>query len=130
MKDFTTHLRVRYAETDQMGFVYYGIYATYLEVARVELMRQSGISYKALEKEGILMPVTHFEIQYLQPARYDDILEIYTQVTSITAARIIFQYKVTAANEKICEASTTLAFLNANNLRPTRCPEALANLFL
>ena len=74
---FSTKLRVRYAETDKMGFCYYGNYASFFEVARVEALREKGISYRALEESGILLPVTHFEIRYFQPARYDDLLEIH-----------------------------------------------------
>jgi acyl-CoA thioester hydrolase len=130
MISHTSTIRVRYAETDQMGFVYYGIYATYFEVARVELMRQFGISYKELEREGILMPVTHFDIRYTKPARYDDMLTVSTHLTSLTAARVTFEYKVHEAANKICEATTVLAFLDASTLRPKRCPEHIAKLFL
>ena len=125
----TSNIRVRYAETDQMGFVYYGIYATYFEVARVELMRHFGISYKELEREGILMPVTHFDIRYMKPARFDDMLEVYTQLTSLSAARVTFEYSVHESDNKICEAKTILAFLDAKTLRPKRCPEHIAKLF-
>ena len=69
-------LRVRYGETDQMGFVYYGNYALYFEVARVEALRSLGISYAQLEKEGVLLPVYEFTTKYLKPANYDDMLTI------------------------------------------------------
>ena len=67
-------VRVRYAETDQMGYVYYGNYATYFEVARVELLRSIGFSYKKLEEEGVMLPVFEFSIKYFKPAFYDDLL--------------------------------------------------------
>jgi len=73
----TTHtLRVRYGETDPMKYVYYGNYAEYLEVARVELFRTLGISYDEIEKRGIWLPVSEYKIKYLKPAFYDEILEI------------------------------------------------------
>ena len=128
MKKHITEIRVRYGETDQMGFVYYGVYATYLEVARVELLRACGISYKNLELGGLLMPVTQFDIRYYQPARYDDLLEIHTVVNAITSARIKFTYSIFINDIKVCEASTTLAFLDAKSMRPVRCPQHLAEL--
>ena len=72
MYSLTTKIRVRYGETDQMGFVYYGVYAQYYEVGRVELLRSLGISYKKLEEEGYLLPVVNFEINYKKAAHYAD----------------------------------------------------------
>ena len=129
MKEHCTEIRVRYGETDQMGFVYYGAYATYFEVARVELLRACGVTYKNLETNGILMPVTQYEIQYIRPARYDDLLKVNTAVESLTAARIRFKYDIHIAQTKICEATTTLAFLNAKTMRPMKCPELLSEMF-
>ena len=75
----TTHsLRVRYGETDPMKYVYYGNYAEYFEVARVELFRELGMSYDEIENQGIWLPVSEFSIKYLRPALYDEILEIHT----------------------------------------------------
>jgi acyl-CoA thioester hydrolase len=128
MKEYTTEIRVRYAETDQMGFVYYGTYATYLEVARVEMLRAAGISYKELESEGIIMPVTHFEINYSKPARYDDLLQIQTSIVSLSHVRVEFKYVISTSEERICEARTTLVFLDAKTLRPVRRPEHLSHL--
>ena len=78
-------LRIRYGETDQMGFCYYGNYAQFLEVARVETLRKFGISYKELEEKGILLPVRNFSIKYIAPAKYDDIIHIQTVVNEIKA---------------------------------------------
>jgi acyl-CoA thioester hydrolase len=69
-----TSIRVRYAETDQMGYVYYGHYAMYYEVARVESLRQLGLTYREIEEMGVLMPVLENKSRYLKPARYDDLL--------------------------------------------------------
>jgi acyl-CoA thioester hydrolase len=73
-------IRVRYAETDQMRFVYYGNYAQYFEVGRVEFLRSRGLSYKDLEAEGVMMPVVELNIKYKRPAKYDDLLTIRSQV--------------------------------------------------
>ncbi|MFM7728720.1 MAG: acyl-CoA thioesterase, partial [Flavobacteriales bacterium] len=86
-------LRVRYAETDRMGYVYYGNYATYFEVARVETLRAIGITYKSLEDEGILLPVVDFRIRYFAPAHYDDEICITCAITEMPSARIRFQYQ-------------------------------------
>ena len=86
----TTQIRVRYAETDKMGYVYYGNYAQYFEVGRVEGLRDLGLSYKKMEDEGILLPVVEFQIKYLKPAYYDDLLTIKTTITLVKGALIFF----------------------------------------
>ena len=75
-----TRLRVRYSETDRMGYVYYGNYAEYLEVARVEMLRSAGIAYRALEDEGVMLPVRELKIVYHKPARYDDEIIVRTEM--------------------------------------------------
>jgi acyl-CoA thioester hydrolase len=120
---FSTNLRVRYAETDKMGFCYYGNYASYFEVARVEALREKGISYKELEDAGILLPVTHFEVRYFQAAKYDELLEIKTQITLLKGVRIAFAYQT--YNEQgtlLNEASTELVFVQAATLKPMAIP--------
>jgi acyl-CoA thioester hydrolase len=120
---FSTKLRVRYAETDKMGFCYYGNYASYFEVARVEALREKGISYKELEDAGILLPVTHFEIRYFQAAKYDELLEIKTQITLLKGVRIAFAYQT--YNELgilLNEATTELVFVQAETLKPMAIP--------
>jgi len=121
-----TTLRVRYAETDQMGFVYYGQYAAYFEVARVEAMRSLGISYRELEEAGIFMPVLDYHIRYIKPGRYDDELKIVTTIPVLPAVRIRFTYETfNSANELLNKAETELVFLNRNNLRPVKAPTDL-----
>ena len=73
-----TKIRVRYAETDQMGYVYYGNYAQFFEVGRVEWLRSLGVSYKSLEDSGVMLPVINLNVQYIKPAKYDDLLTITT----------------------------------------------------
>ena len=88
----TTEIRVRYGETDQMGYCYYGNYAQYFEVGRVEALRSLGMSYKALEEQGVMLPVSEFSVKYLSPAFYDDLLTVKTEITAIKGARIYFTY--------------------------------------
>lgn len=128
----TTHtIRVRYAETDPMKYVYYGNYATYFEVARVELFRTLGIPYDEIEKRGIWLPVSEFSIKYLKPALYDQKLEIHTFIKKIPGVRIDFDYEIyNDSKEKITEAKTTLFFLDAKKNKVIKCPDFLMNLLL
>ncbi|OFY99694.1 MAG: thioesterase [Bacteroidetes bacterium RIFCSPLOWO2_12_FULL_31_6] len=116
-------LRVRYSETDRIGFVYYGNYAQYFEVARVETLRSLGISYKEMEDNGIFLPVLEYNIQYLKPGKYDDELIIKTSIMEMPQARIRFEYEVINDTKiVIAKAYTVLAFLNKDH-KPIRCPE-------
>jgi acyl-CoA thioester hydrolase len=117
--------RVRYAEVDQMKFVYYGNYAIYFEVARVELLRSMGISYKQIEEQGVLMPVTDFEIKYKLPAKYDEEIEVQVSVTELPSAKMIFYYQTLRNEQVLNEAKTTLVFVNKVTGRPQRCPSQL-----
>lgn len=87
-------LRVRYAETDQMGFAYYGAYAAWLEVGRVEFLRERGLSYREVEAAGQLLAVRELHLDYLAPARYDDLLSIRTRVAERTKSRVAFQSEI------------------------------------
>ena len=126
----TTHtLRVRYGETDPMKYVYYGNYAEYFEVARVELFRSLGMSYDEIEKRGIFLPVSEYKIKYLKPALYDQLLEIRTYVRKIPGIRIEFDYEIyNEENVKITEASTTLFFLDSETNKIVKCPDYLMEL--
>ena len=128
----TTHsLRVRYGETDPMKYVYYGNYAEYLEVARVELYRELGISYDEIENQGIWLPVSEFSIKYLKPGLYDEILEIHTFIKKIPGVRIEFEYEIyNSSKEKITEAKTILFFLDAKKKKVVKCPDFLMQLLL
>jgi len=124
MFSFENTLRVRYAETDRMGYVYYGNYASFFEVARVEALRSLGMSYKHMEDEGFLLPVMEYKIKYLKPAFYDDELTIKTQIPEMPTARMVFTYEVfNQGGEKISEAETTLVFINKESGRPCKAPE-------
>lgn len=121
-----TQLRVRYSETDRMNFVYYGHYAQYFEVARVEALRSLGITYKKMEEEGLLLPVLEYSIKYFKPAFYDDLLSIRTMIPKLPEARIYFDYETyNEAGILLNKASTTLVFIKALNNKPTSAPEYL-----
>ncbi|KQT18637.1 thioesterase [Chryseobacterium sp. Leaf404] len=125
----TTHsLRVRYGETDPMKYVYYGNYAEYLEVARVELFRSIGISYNDIEKKGIWLPVSEYNIKYLKPAFYDEELTIHTYIEKLPGVKIEFRYEIfNQENVKITDARTTLFFLDAESGKIIKCPDFLMN---
>jgi len=127
---YTTHsLRVRYAEADPMKYVYYGNYAQYFEVARVELFRSIGMSYNEIENQGIWLPVSDYKIKYLRPALYDQKLEIRTYIKKIPGVKIEFEYEIYNEDHvKITEASTTLFFLDAKTNRVIKCPDFLMQL--
>ena len=116
-------IRVRYAETDRMGYAYYGNYAAYFEVARVEALREMGMTYKEMEDEGIILPVLEYYIKFIKPAFYDDLLTIKTVINNMPGARIRFDYET--FNEKnilLNVANTTLVFINKNNNKPCAAP--------
>lgn len=117
-------VRVRYAETDQMGYVYYGNYATYFEVARVESLRKLGLSYRALEESGIMLPVLEYKSKFVRPAKYDDLLTIKTTIPEIPTARIRFEYEVYNENKELLTVGdTTLVFIKAETKRPCPAPD-------
>ena len=121
-----TKIRVRYAETDQMGYCYYGNYAQYFEVARVEALRSLGVTYKTMEENGIWLPVVDFSIKYLQPAYYDEELTILTNVVREPTIRIFFTYETyNEKKEKINFGETSLVFLDKKLKKPVNCPNNL-----
>ena len=124
MKTDKIQFRVRYGETDQMGFVYYGNYAQYFEMGRTEWLRKLGITYKKMEEDGIMLPVMNLNINYLKPAKYDDLLTLKTILIKIPSAKIEFSYEVfNEENELLTTANTTLVFVNMKTNKPTRAPE-------
>ncbi len=120
-------VRVRYSETDKMGFCYYGNYAAFLEIGRVELLRERKIVYRELEALGILLPVSELHINYLYPAKYDDLLRVETTIMELKGARIFFSYEI--FNEKeilVLTATTTLVFVDSKTLKPIAAPSFIA----
>ncbi len=117
-------LRVRYGETDRMGYAYYGNYAEYFEVARVEALRELGMSYRKMEDEGVLLPVLDYSVKYIKPAYYDDLLKIVVMITELPTARLKFEYEVYNENEDlITKANTTLVFIDAKLNKPLAAPK-------
>lgn len=124
-----TYVRVRYGETDQMGYVYYGNYASYFEVARVESLRQLGMTYKELEDMGVMMPVLENKSKYLSPALYDDNLRIVTTIREKPGVRIRFEYEIFNETDKLIhKGETLLVFMNKVSARPCRPPEAFSKV--
>lgn len=124
-----TQIRVRYAETDQMSYVYYGNYAMYFEVARVEAMRSIAFSYRQMEEQGVMMPVLESYFKYLKPGKYDELLTIKTTIPIMPGVRIRFEYEVyNERSELITEGWTILTFIKKETHQPTRPPQNLVSL--
>lgn len=128
MFEHKTTVRTRYSEVDRMGYVYYGNYATYFEVGRVEAMRVLGISYAELEQQGIMMPVIRYEINYKKPAFYDEELTIITRVRKVPRSRILFEYETrNAKGEFLNSALTELVFVDSKTMKPLRAPKVIVD---
>jgi len=126
MKKNLTKLRVRYAETDQMGVVYYGNYAQYLEQGRTEWLRELGFSYKWMEENQVLLPVTNMNINYKLPARYDDVISITTILKKIPTFKIEFYYEIhNQDGQLLATAETTLVFINSLTNKLIKAPNYL-----
>ncbi len=122
-------LRVRYADTDQMGYVYYGKYASFYEIARVEALRSIGVSYKSLEEQGIMMPVWENHSYYLQPAQFDEVLTIKVLVKEIPMAKMIFTYEIyNESFQLIHKGETVLVFMNKETRKIMRAPQMLIEI--
>jgi len=123
---YETKIRIRYGETDQMGYVYYGNYAQFFEIGRVETLRSLGVSYRSMEENGIMLPVINFNVKYIKPARYDDLITIKTILKKVPAARIEFDYEIfNEVGQLLTTAHTDLVFVKKQNMRPTGAPENL-----
>ncbi|MFD2552123.1 acyl-CoA thioesterase [Bizionia sediminis] len=117
-------VRVRYAETDQMGVVHHANYPLYLEMGRTEWLREMGLSYKELELSGIMLPVISMALQYKNSAYYDEVLTVKTSLKKMPTVKLEFDYKISNSDGLVLvEANTILAFVNAATKRPIRCPE-------
>ncbi len=118
--------RVRYADTDQMGYVYYGNYARFYEIGRVEALRSLGFSYKEMEESGVMMPVYENHSKFISPVLYDEIITIKTTIKTLPSARVIFHYEILNHAEKIVHTGeTTLVFVKMENNRLTTAPKDL-----
>ena len=118
--------RVRYGETDQMGYVYYGNYAQYFEMGRVEWLRNLGISYKEMEANGIMLPVINMNISYKKPAKYDELLTLKTTLLKLPSAKIEFDFELfNETGELLTQAYVSLVFIDIAKNRPVKAPELI-----
>jgi len=124
MYSHSTKIRVRYGETDQMGYMYYGNYAQYYEVGRVEMLRSLGMSYSSMEADGIMMPVLELKCKYIKPALYDQEITVKTIIKTLPGIRIFFEYELYNEKEELINiGSTTLVFVDMEKNKPTNPPE-------
>lgn len=123
----TSLIRVRYGETDQMGFLYYGNYALYYEVGRTDMIRELGLSYRELEAQGIIMPVAELRSKYIRPARYDDLITVKTTLKELSAGhKITFYSELYNEKEELLNiGTTTLVFLHAASMQKVGMPAIL-----
>lgn len=127
-----TKIRVRYGETDQMGFLYYGYYALYYESGRAEAFRALGVTYRQLEESGIMMPVTELNLQYLRPALYDDLITVKTIVKELpTGPRIHFHSELyNEQGQLLNKGVTTLVFYDSKEKKKVPLPDSLKQILL
>ena len=119
MREYQFQVRVRYAETDQMGVVYHGNYAQYFEMGRVEWLRNMGVSYKWMEENGVMLPVVSLSMNYKKPARYDDLLTVKTILKSQTSVKIEFDYEIYNEKEELLTTGySMLVFVDMKTGRP------------
>lgn len=124
MFSHTTKIKVRYGETDQMGVVYHGNYAQYLEIGRVEWLSALGISYKEMEQQGLMLPVVVLNITYCKPSFYDDTLSIKTTLIKRPKVSVEFDYEIyNSDGDLITTAYSKLVFVDMKTRQPTRCPQ-------
>ena len=128
MKNYEFTVRVRYAETDQMGVVYHGNYAQYFEMGRVEWLRNLGVSYKWMEENGVMLPVVSLNINFKKPARYDDLLRIKTILKSQTSVKIEFDYEIyNELNQLLTTGYSMLVFVDMKTGRPILPPKYVSD---
>lgn len=120
-------VRVKYADTDKFGIVYYGNYAIFFEKARTEYLREKGFTYRELEENGYHLPVVEFYVKYFKPAKYDDLLTVKTFISDLKSRAIVFNYEVFRDREKIVEGKTYHICINGKN-KPVALPISFINL--
>ncbi|MEY3679286.1 MAG: hypothetical protein RI924_1427 [Bacteroidota bacterium] len=128
MYTHTTKIRVRYGETDQMGYMYYGNYAEFYEVGRVEMLRSLGMSYQEMEDSGIMMPVLELKCKYIKPAKYDQEITVKVIIDKMPGIRIHFLYELYNESEELINlGETTLVFVDIEKNKPCLPPEEFLN---
>ena len=124
MKSHETFVKVRYAETDQMGVVHHGNYPQYLEIARIDWLDSLGVSYKSMEEEGIMLPVFELNLIYHKPITFNENLKIETRLRETPNVKIIFDYSIfNEGGEKVTSATSILVFMDSKTRKPIRCPQ-------
>jgi len=120
--------RVRYGETDQMGYLYYGNYAQYYEIGRVEMLRSLGLTYRAMEEQGTMMPVMSMQCRYLRPVLYDQLITIRTTVRELPLNQIVFHMELYNEDQKLVNGGTVkLCFVDMNTRKTIPAPEYLVD---
>ncbi len=126
---YETKIRVRYADVDQMGYVYNGNYATYYEVARTESLRSLGMTYKSMEDEGVMMPVLEMKSKFFRPIKYDENITVKVTIKQKPGVRILFEYNIyNEQNEHVHQGETTLVFVDIEKNRPCMPPQTFINV--
>jgi acyl-CoA thioester hydrolase len=130
MYSFDTEVRVRYGETDQMGYLYYGNYALYYEIGRVETMRSLGLRYKDLEeKYAVMMPVVSMQTRFVRPAHYDELLTIRTTIRELPSNFITFHVEIFNERNKLVNGGTVkLCFMDMKTNKTITTPNFLIEL--
>ncbi len=123
----TVKVRVRYADTDQMGVANNAMYFTWFEVGRTEYLRKTGMTYRSLEEQGFMLPVRETRVKYLKPALYDDVLDIDTKLDTQKGVRLRFCYTVSRGDDVLATGLTEHVFTD-NELRPIRPPKEMSDL--
>jgi acyl-CoA thioester hydrolase len=124
-----TEFRPRYSETDQMGVVYYGNYASYFEVGRVELLRQIGMTYAQMEATGTMLPVVHMSIDYKRGAKYDEQIFLETKLIELPTRKISFYHHLRdGSGNTLVTGKVVLVFCDTNTFKPKSCPSDLEAL--
>jgi acyl-CoA thioester hydrolase len=119
-----TKIRVRYGETDRMGYLYYGHYAEYFEVGRTEMLRSLGMTYKSMEDDGIILPVRSMNINFRHPAHYDDLLTVKTCLKTFPEVKLDFHYEILNEEGVLhCNGNTVLVFVDAATRKIRKAPE-------
>lgn len=124
MFSFETDIRIRYADTDQMGYMYYGNYAAMYEVARTEMLRSLGMSYRSMEEDGVMMPVLELKCKYIKPALYDDVITVKVAIEEKPGVRIVFKYELFNQDKVLINlGETTLVFVDIQKNKPCMAPK-------
>jgi acyl-CoA thioester hydrolase len=127
IQEHSTEFRVRYSETDAMGFLHHANFLSYFEVGRTELFRAQGGNYRRMEEMGLYFVVAKIEVRYRRPARYDDVLTLQTSIARLTPAKLEHAYRLLRGDELLAEAQSVLACVNVQG-EVQRIPEDLVSL--